>query len=187
MVKRVFTAIINVIENTPTRKSSRSLPGEGAIKRLRQLFLYNGLTIRRDNSTDELVEVLQFILELTTRPDDKMMGVLNSYIPGATELYTGLYTDAFRYFADPGIAGTDYKFTDRDVAMFIVGYTWKPETKTFTLDEVFRKINEKSTQVNASLPVGQRLVLTNLAESYVDNIITAIGLLRMIKKKLNLA
>lgn len=172
MVDRVFTAILSVINNTPTRKSSRSLPGEGDIKRLRQLFLYNGLTIRRDNSTDELVEVLQFILEPTTGPNAEMTEVLNRYIPEADALYTG----RFSYIA--AITGTDYKCTDRDVAMFIVGYTWNSETKTFTLDEVFRKINENSTQVNVSLPVGQRLVLTNLAESYVDNIITAIGLLR---------
>lgn len=183
MVKRVFTAIINVFKNTPTRKSSRNLPGDDDIKRTRQLFLYNGLTIRYDNSTDELVEVLQFILfrleSGTTLPYDGGWEVLRAYIPEANGLYTSLYTSGFAKAAGP-----NYKFTDRDVAMVIVGYTWKHDTKTFTLDEVFSKINENSTRVSEKLPVGQRLVLTNLAESYVDNIITAIGLVRMIQKRL---
>ena len=130
--------------------------------------------------------MLQFILEQTTDPNAEMPEVLNKYIPVLIEYISeayAFYTDAFVDIAK-SIANTG---TDRDVAMFIVGYVLDDKTKTLTLNDVFNKINENSTQVNASLPVGQRLVLTNLAESYVDNIITAIGLLRMIKKKLNLA
>ena len=119
--------------------------------------------------------MLQSILERATEPDAETKGVLGAYIPVANALYTAEFDHIAKGIAT---TGTDYKCTDRDVAMYIVGYDWNSETKTLTLDEVFRKINENSTQVNLSLPVGQKLVLTNLAESYVDNIITAIGLLR---------
>lgn len=45
----------------------------------------------------------------------------------------------------------------------------------------FDKINASRKVVELTLRVGQRITLTDLAESYVENIVTAIGLLRTIK------